>query len=58
MQQITHFIWNLVTWQDTGGHSFVDYALMALFVAVSVWTTMPGGLGSRLMRPARRPEII
>jgi len=34
-------------WNDTGGHSIVDYVLMALFVAVTVWVVIPGGLASR-----------
>ena len=57
MQRMTNLVGNLITWKDGGGHSFVDYALMAIFVGLSVWVVMPGGVASRsklFMREAKR----
>lgn len=55
MQQIIPFVGNLITWKDSGGHSFVDYALMAIFVALSAWVVMPGGVASRARFFTREP---
>lgn len=48
MQRITYLLGNLITWKDSGGHNFVDYALMAICVALTAWVVMPGGVASRM----------
>jgi len=57
MQRITYLVWNLITWKDSGGHNFVDYALMAIFVAAFVWVIVPGGVASRITLFTRRPTL-
>ena len=42
LNYVSRALWRMRIWKDTAGQDFIEYALMAGFVAVSAGALMPG----------------